>query len=69
MKNRKYKSWKQRVTAFVLGFLVLPAVLMLQSLMNIMSYQILGTAPTLAVNAVPITLILIMLIEIGRAHV
>ena len=64
MKNRKYKSWKQRVTAFVLGFLVLPAVLMLQSLMNIMSYQILGTAPTLAVNAVPITLILIMLIGI-----
>ena len=64
MKNRKYKSWKQSVTAFVLGFLVLPAVLMLQSLMNIMSYQILGTAPTLSVNAVPITLALIVLIGI-----
>ncbi|MGN0404500.1 MAG: lysostaphin resistance A-like protein [Bariatricus sp.] len=64
MHNRKNKSWKQRVTAFILGLLVLPAVLMMQSLMNIMVYQILGTAPTLAVNAVPVTLILILLIGI-----
>lgn len=64
MKNRTHKSWKQKVTAFVLGLLVLPAVLMLQSLMNIMVYQILGTAPTLAINAVPITLMLILLIGI-----
>lgn len=62
MNSKKNKSWKRRISAFILGLLVLPAVLMLQSLMSTAVYMISGKAPSLEVNAVPITLVLIVIV-------